>query len=87
MMPGKPQATKSQPTADDTRNPRKRQTRLDDNGEPVSLPVSKKRKSVADENRPKKKVPAQARPEKKKAASKKVSVPTAKKEIICRKRR
>lgn len=72
-MPAQPQVMNSPPPADDHRNPRKRQIRLDDNGEPVALPVSKKRKSAADQNTLKKKLPAKTRA-KKKSVSKTVSV-------------
>jgi hypothetical protein len=60
-MPGPP--TDPQPTANE-RIPRKRQARLDDNGEPAGLPAPKKIKSI-EKNGPKKAVPAKTRPEKK----------------------
>ena len=59
-MPGPP--TDPQPTAND-RVSRKRQARLDDNGEPIGLPAPKKKKSVENDGR-KKEVPAKTRPEK-----------------------
>jgi hypothetical protein len=52
--------------------PRKRQARIDDNGEPVSFPASKKMKS-AETNGEKEKVPTKSsktRPQKKKTAPK-----------------
>ena len=58
-------------TTNDSRNeriPRKRQARLDDNGEPARVPAPKKIKS-ADNNGQKKKLPAKAQPEKKKTPS------------------
>jgi hypothetical protein len=58
-------------TTDDSRNeriPRKRQARLDDNGEPAGVPAPKKIKS-ADKNGQKKKSPAKAQQEKKKTPS------------------
>lgn len=68
-------AQPTNPTADDNHipGPRKRQARLDDNGEPVILPASKKRKS-AEQNGQKKKVPAKKRPDNKRTVSKTVSV-------------
>ena len=53
-MPAHP--TNPQPTPNEIRNPRKRQARLDDNGEPAGVPVPKKVKS-AGQNRQKKKLP------------------------------
>jgi hypothetical protein len=63
-MPAQP--TDPQPTAND-RVPRKRQARLDDNGEPAGVPALKKMKSV-EKNGQIKKVPVKTRPEKKTAA-------------------
>jgi hypothetical protein len=60
-MPAPP--TEPQKTAND-RIPRKRQARLDDNGEPAGLPAPKKKKSV-ENNGPKKAIPAKPRPQKK----------------------
>jgi hypothetical protein len=57
-----------QPEPTDERIPRKRQARLDDNGEPARVPAPKKIKS-AEKNGQKKKVPAKAQPEKKKNPS------------------
>jgi len=63
-MPAQP--TNPQPTANE-RIPRKRQARLDDNGEPAGVPAPKKMKSV-EKNGQKKTAPTKARPEKKKTA-------------------
>jgi len=64
-MPAQP--TNPQPTANE-RIPRKRQARLDDNGEPAGVPAPKKMKSV-EKNGQKKTAPTKARPEKKKTPS------------------
>ena len=61
------QLTIPQPNGDDTRIPRKRQARLDDNGEPAGVPASKKMRP-ADENGQKKR-PAKKRPEKQRNTS------------------
>lgn len=55
------------PTASE-RIPRKRQARLDDNGEPAGVPALKKMKSV-EKNVAKKNLPAKTRPEKKNNSS------------------
>jgi hypothetical protein len=73
-MPAQP--TSPQPNADDIRIPRKRQARLDDNGEPAGVPASKKMRS-AEENRQKKKIPAKTRPEKQRNTSKTVQQKTS----------
>jgi hypothetical protein len=59
-MPAHP--TNPQPTPNEDRIPRKRQARLDDNGEPAGAPVAKKAKS-AGTNGQKKKLPAKKRPD------------------------
>ena len=66
-MPSQP-SNPTNPTADDIRIPRKRQARLDDNGEPAGVPASKKVKS-APENGQKKRKPAKRSPAKKKKAT------------------
>ena len=73
-----PQPTNPQ-TTNDNSLPRKRQALLDDNGEPVSLPASKKKKS-AEQTGPKKKVPTkpQVKPKGKGTVSKTVSNAPAK---------
>ena len=57
--------------------PRKRQAPLDDNGEPVTLPAIKKKKSV-EQNGPKKKVPtkSQAKPKGKRTMAVSKTVPS-----------
>jgi hypothetical protein len=62
-MPAQP--TNPQPTVS---GPRKRQARLDDNGEPAGVPALKKMKSV-EKNGPKKTAPAKTRQEKNKTPS------------------
>ena len=67
-MPPQPQTVQENPL------PRKRQAPLDDNGEPVTIPASKKKKSV-EQARPKKKEPAksQAKTKEKRTVSTTVS--------------
>jgi hypothetical protein len=59
-----------QKTTDDIRIPCKHQARLDDNGEPAGVPAPKKKKS-ADQDGPKKKVPAKTGPQNLKEKKKK----------------
>jgi hypothetical protein len=61
---------------DDIRMPRKRQARLDDNGEPAGVPVSKKVK-LAGKNGQKNKAPAKTRPQNKKTGPKITSATTS----------
>lgn len=82
MLPGQP--TTPQPhvdaTGSDVRMPRKRQARLDDNGEPAGVPASKKMKS-AEQNGQKKK-PTKTRPEKNRNSSKIAIAPSQKKASV-----
>ena len=70
MTPAQP--SNPQPTPNESRVPRKRQARLDDNGEPAGVPVAKKLKS-ASQNGQKKTLPAKTRPDTQKKKPKAVA--------------
>ena len=80
MTPAQP--SNPQPTPNESRVPRKRQARLDDNGEPAGVPVAKKLKSVS-QNRQKKTLPAKTRPDTQKENPKAVA-PAKKKPSVRR---
>ena len=78
-MPAHPTTTNPQSTPNEARNPRKRQARLDDNGEPAGVPrpVAKRVKS-AGQNGQKKKLPAKTRRDNPKNLPKAVARPPKK---------
>lgn len=75
-----PSDPKSTMTSTDIRNPRKRQARLDDNGEPAGVPAPKKVKS-AQQNGPKKKKPAKRSAVKKRSTASAKNTPSVETEV------